>query len=95
MQLMKIVVEDTNVGRIANFGSGILQSYLKSSFLAFQNYLLSKRFNQCKLNLDTINTNNHTVELQYTGNLSIEQLYAELKEWEYYRSFKWTFHIVN
>jgi hypothetical protein len=95
---MKIVIEDCtdNTYRLRNFGKGILHSHLRSTFSMFEKYLLNQRFKECHLAFDTLNTDAQTIELRYTGNLSIQEFFANLKEWQHYRGLTdWTINLIE
>jgi hypothetical protein len=95
---MKIIIEDCgdDTYRLRNFGTGILRSHLKSSFLAFEKYLLNPKFKECHLDFDTLNAEKQTIELSYTGTLSIKKLFASLKEWQHNRDItNWSINLIE
>ena len=77
---MKILIEQVSNNCLRNFGRHILHSHLKSRFLALEKYIIQPRFKECHFDYNTINTNNETIEVNYTGVLSIKQFYNELSQ---------------
>lgn len=95
---MKIVIADCNAKthRLRNLGMGILHSHLHSTFLLFEQYLLNRKFKECHLALDTLNADAQTIELRYTGKLSIQEFFAILKDWQHYRGLTdWTINLIE
>lgn len=95
---MKIIVEDCSDAsyRLRNFGTGILQSHLKSEFIAFEQYLLKPKFKDCRLAFDTLNLENQTIELRYEGALPIQKFFDNLKLWHETRQLSnWSINLVD
>lgn len=89
---MKILVQLNESYRLKNFGKEYFLNYLRRSFATFEQVLLKPHFKECCLNFNSIDVDNETIELQYTGKMSTDQLYFQLKQWEYNRMMRaWTF----
>jgi hypothetical protein len=58
--------------------------------------MLQRRFKDCSLDFNTINLENQTIELIYFGNLSIQQLFDTLKQWEStFTSGAWSINLIE